>query len=72
MTGTYSWYTYAKSIVEENNVDLNILSTCKDIKDVNKIKNDIKLKMKNRYEDLIQTKFENIDDKSKFYLYQKL
>ena len=28
--------------------------------------------MKNRYEDFIQTKFENIDDKSKFYLYKKL
>ena len=72
LTGTYSWYTYAKNIVKETNVDLNILSTCKDIKDVNKIKNDIKLKMKNRYEDLIQNKFQNIDDKSKFFLYKKL
>ena len=71
LTGTYS-YTYAKNIVEETNIDLNILSTCKDIKDVNKIKNDIKLKMKNRYEDLIETKFENIDDESKVYLYKNL
>ena len=71
MTGTYSWYTYAKNIVEETVVDLNILSICKDIKDVNRIKNDIKLKMKNRYEDLLQTEFENIDDIF-FYLYKKL
>ena len=72
LNGTYSWYTYAKNIVVETNIDLNIFSTCKDIKDVNKIKNDIKLKMINRYEDLTETIFENIDDKSKFYLYKKL
>ena len=27
--------------------------------------------MKNRYEDLIETKFENIEDKSKSYLYKQ-
>lgn len=37
--GTYSGYTYANNIVEETKIDLNILSTYRDIyKDVDEIK----------------------------------
>ncbi|CAC5394462.1 unnamed protein product [Mytilus coruscus] len=79
--------SYDKPFVNKLERELNILEDitelnmetdapitfAEDIKDVNKIlKKRYKVKNeKKRYEDLIETKFENIDDKSKFYLYKK-
>ena len=72
ITGTYSWYTYAKNIADEAGIDLNKLESTRDIKQIKTINMYIKSKFKTYYENLITEKFDKIDDKSKLNLYKSL
>ena len=72
ISGTYSWYTYAKNIAVEADIDLKRVEGITDMKQIKTIKMYIKSKFKTYYENLIAEKFIKIDDKSKLNLYKSL
>lgn len=72
--GVYSWFTYVKNILSELNLDIAQIqqNTSSDKKINNSFKVYIKTSSKNYFENLIHDKMQNIDEKSKLYLYKNL
>ena len=73
ISGIYSWFTYAKSVAEESNIDISELKldqvSHKKLKSVEKL---IKLKLNQVYKKLADDKFEKIDQTSKLYIYKNI
>ena len=70
--GTYTWFTYAKNIALDANVDLDRLLQFTNIKQTNSIKSYLKSKIKKYFEKRLRNKQSAIDEKSKLFLYKSL
>ncbi len=69
--GTYSWYTYAKNILNECNIDIENIK-CKTLLETKKIKKDTNERVSKFYQNIISTKLDNLNNDNKIYLYKYL
>ena len=71
-SGSYSWFTFAKDILSESNIDIDRLKTCDNLKQLKNIKSYIKPQINSYYNNLLMDKLKSIDDKSKLNFYKGL
>lgn len=70
--GVYTWYTYAKNLSLDINIDLKNIESCKNIKSLNVLKKIIKNETDIYYKKILETKVENLQESNKLYLYKFL
>ena len=69
--GTYSWYTYVKNILTDEDL-LNKIENCKNLKEVHSIKTQIKRYFEDKYISLINNKLKSYDETNKLCLYKEI
>ena len=70
--GIYTWFTYAKNVVKESNNDLNKITGCKNLKEVKRLKNEIKSNVIKYYKSLNAKKLEKLNYDNKNFLYKHI
>lgn len=68
--GIYTWYTFIKHTLQEKNIDLNTITNCQNIKDVNRLKTSIKNILNIFYSDQLENKIKTLDEHNKLFLYK--
>ena len=68
----YSWFTYAKNVATEIDIDLETTTSCSTLKEVNKFKTVIKDSSNDYYKYLIKNEINNLTEKNKIFLYKNL
>lgn len=70
--GIYTWFTYAKNVMEEFDVDFGHIKNINKLKDLDAQKVHIKSKAVQYYENLVDRKMSAIDETSKLLLYKHI
>lgn len=70
--GIYTWFSYAKSIIDETGLDILQLQNTTSSNQVKLPKKYVKSTLKFYYENLINNKLSKLDQKSKLYLFSNL
>jgi hypothetical protein len=70
--GIYTWFSYAKSIIDETGLDILQLQNTISSNQVKLPKKYVKSTLKFYYENLINNKLSKLDQKSKLYLFSNL
>ena len=69
--GTYSWYTYAKNVLKETDIEMEKIN-CKTIFESKKIKLFASERVSNFYKEMIIKKLNDLTNNNKIYLYKYL
>ena len=68
--GIYSWYTYAKNISSELDIDIELIHDCKDLKQTHSLKSIIKRNALNYYKNKVCEKINSLNENNKNFLYK--
>ena len=70
--GTYSWYTFAKNVSQDINIDIKLIEETKTLKQTKMLKPQLKKSYINYYQTVIDDKINNLNENNKIYLYKFL
>ena len=70
-SGTYSWYTYIKNIVHDDDL-FSKIENCKNLKEVHSIKIQVKRYIEEKYKSLVHNKLYSYDETNKLCFYKEI